>query len=100
MTTSTRINKSRRKIPEQWHAIVEDSSASGLSVLKFCIQQNIQYVSFSKWRQRQAINKKIHTDGCSQPASFIDVSSFVNENTSWNITLKLGNGVELVLNQT
>jgi hypothetical protein len=30
---------------------------------------------------------------------FIDVSTFVNESTHWNITLKLGNGVELILNQ-
>jgi hypothetical protein len=35
-----------------------------------------------------------------QPASFIDVSALVNESTHWNITLKLGNGVELILTQT
>lgn len=100
MATST-TTKSPRRTPEQWQAIVTNFSASGLSAPQFCKQQNIQYASFSKWRQRLSTTNVTQPCGGDQhaSASFIDVSSLVNENTNWNITLKLGNGVELILNQ-
>lgn len=99
MTTSTHTSKSPRKTPEQWRAIVEDFSTSGLSAPNFCKQENIQYASFSKWRKRLSTTQTEPVSSNEQVASFIDVSALVNENTNWHITLKLGNGVELVLNQ-
>ena len=100
MTTLDRTAKSPHRTPEQWTASVTDFLASGLSAPKFCKQQNISYASFSKWRQRLATKSIEQTRNNNQPASFIDVSSLMNESTHWNITLKLGNGVELILNQT
>ncbi len=99
MTTPHLIKKSPRKTQEQWQTIVDAFSTSNLSAPEFCKQQHIQYSSFSKWRQR--FSEKISTkEYCEEDASsFIDVSALVNENKNWNITLKLGNGVELVLNQ-
>jgi hypothetical protein len=91
--------KSPRRTPEQWTVIVTDFLASGLSAPNFCKQQNISYASFSKWRQRRATKNTVQTCDRDQNSSFIDVSTLMNENTHWNITLKLGNGVELILNQ-
>jgi putative transposase len=99
MTTLDRTAKSPRRTPEQWTASVTDFLASELSAPKFCKQQNISYASFSKWRQRLATSSIEQARNNDQPASFIDVSSLMNESTHWNITLKLGNGVELILNQ-
>jgi putative transposase len=99
MTTLDRIAKSPRRTPEQWTASVTDFLASGLSAPNFCKQQNISYAGFSKWRQRLATKNIVQTRDNDQSASFIDVSALVNESTHWNITLKLGNGVELILNQ-
>jgi len=43
MITPHLIKKSPRKTQEQWHAIVDDFSASNLSAPEFCKQQNIQH---------------------------------------------------------
>lgn len=85
-----------RRTPEQWQAIINDFSASDLSGAQFCKQKNIQYASFCKWRQR-LLN---HQDVSAEPA-FLDLSSLAGGATdpTWHITLKLGNGVELVLSQ-
>jgi putative transposase len=99
MTILDRTAKSPRRTPEQWTVSVTDFLASGLSAPKFCKQQNISYASFSKWRQRLATKNIDQVCDNDQPASFIDVSALVNESNHWNITLKLGNGVELILNQ-
>jgi putative transposase len=99
MTTLDHTAKSPRRTPEQWTASVTDFLASGLSAPKFCKQQNISYASFSKWRQRLATKNIDQVRDNDQSASFIDVSALVSESTHWNIILKLGNGVELILNQ-
>jgi putative transposase len=100
MTTQDRTVQFPRRTPEQWTASVTDFLESGLSAPNFCKQQNISYASFSKWRQRLATKNLDQVRDNDQPASFIDVSAQVNESTHWNITLNLGNGVELILTQT
>jgi len=89
---SPSITKSPRKTKEQWQAIVNDFTASNLSAPELCKRHNIQYSSFSKWRQRFAENTSIKEPYEQESSSFIDVSTLVNKNKNWNITLKLGMG--------
>lgn len=93
MTTS-RIFRSR----DQWQSIIDDFSLSGLSAPKFCEQNDIPYGSFSKWRLKlspSTLSSSVSSD------TFLDLSSLASADSEkhWNITLKLGNGVELVLSQ-
>lgn len=96
MTTS-RIFRSR----DQWQSIIDDFSSSGLSAPKFCEQNNLPYGSFAKWRLKLLPTKK---SSARKPSdhSFLDLSllpSVQEKDAQWHITLKLGNGVELVLSQ-
>lgn len=97
--TTTRTYRSR----DQWQAIISDFSASGLSGVAFCSQNNLPYASFSKWRSRLTSNQApdLQSDHNSA-ASFLDFSALSSgsQSSHWNITLKLGNGVELVLSQS
>lgn len=88
----------QRRTPAQWQTIVDDFVASGLSGQQFCQQNNIKYASFCKWRQRLlSVPEKTPMN---EAASFLDLSTLGDGNaSSWHITLKLGNGVELVLSQ-
>ena len=82
---------------EQWHALVTQWQASGVSAPKFCTEHNIAYSSFSKWRQFfDAQTEQIPE---AQP-SFVDLSALATDQpTGWHIILKLGQGVELELTQ-
>ena len=94
---------SARRTPEQWHTIIDDFSASPLSGAAFCKQHQIQYASFSKWRIKLLSSAKTVQPTRQTSSSFIDLASLTDQNTqdtmTWHITLKLGNGVELVLSQ-
>ena len=84
----------QRRPRSEWQAIIESFSRSGLSGAQFCKTQDIQYAAFCKWRQQLLPQAK--------PApSFIDLTTLPTDScdTRWRITLKLGNGVELLLNQ-
>lgn len=95
MTTS-RIFRSH----DQWQSIIDEFSASGLSAPKFCQINKVPYGSFSKWRKKLTAPSHPREPKSSQP-SFLDLGSLAPEpnSTQWHITLKLGNGVELVLSQ-
>lgn len=100
MDTTKPTAYSKRRSPEQWQEIIQSWSESGLSTKDFCQQSNINYVSFSKWRRRLAEEtshiEELHND----TPSFINISDLASsEDTTWNIVLKLGNGVELCLSQ-
>ena len=94
---------STRRTPEQWHAIIDDFSGSDLSGSAYCKQHQIQYASFSKWRQKLRPSTKAVQLVRQTSNSFIDLASLTDQKTqdapAWHITLKLGNGVELVLSQ-
>ena len=96
MTTS-RIFRSR----EQWQSIIDEFSASDLSAPNFCKQFNVPYGSFAKWRKKLASHSVQSVDPDPSDHSFLDLSSLAGTeaNNTWHITLKLGNGVELVLSQ-
>lgn len=86
---------------DQWQSIIDDFSSSALSAPKFCAQHNLPYGSFVKWRQK-LLPPSISPLAESSPSSFLDLSSLAGTDAQnrWHITLKLGNGVELVLSQT
>lgn len=96
---TTRTYRSR----DQWQSIISDFTASGLSGAAFCSQNNLPYASFAKWRSRLASDRAsdLQSNHAAE-ASFLDLSALSSDSQSghWNITLKLGNGVELVLSQS
>lgn len=94
--TTPRTVRSR----DQWQAIIDDFSSSGLSAPKFCEQHDVPYSSFSKWRQK-LLSSSVVSSSENSPASFLDLRSLAGADAknAWHITLKLGNGVELVLSQ-
>ena len=96
MTTRTYRSK------EQWQSIMDDFQTSGLSGAQYCSQNNLPYASFAKWRTRLSSNCQSVEPAGSSASSFLDLSGLSSRNPGgdhWNITLKLGNGVELVLSQ-
>ncbi len=95
MTTS-RTYRTR----DQWQTILDDFVASGLSAPQFCKQHNLPYGSFANWRQKLSVSTTTNATEPS-PASFLDLSALAGASSEnhWHITLKLGNGVELVLSQ-
>lgn len=87
----------QRLSAQQWQAFVEQQATSDLSAPKFCQQQNISYASFIKWRQKFSASSA-EAKPSSQTGDFVDLSSLAGSG-AWNITLCLGNGVELRLSQ-
>ena len=94
--TTPRTFRSR----EQWQSIIDDFSTSDLSAPKFCKQNDLPYGSFAKWRQK-LLSPSTTSNPESPTASFFDLGSLAGADpkSAWHITLKLGNGVELVLSQ-
>jgi putative transposase len=98
-------HRAARKSLAEWQAIVTQYDNSGLSANKFCNIHNIGYVSFCRWRKRiqeSSEPKKGNVSAQTQPQPFIHVSDLavMSPQQSWSITLDLGNGVQLTLNQT
>lgn len=93
--------KHQRRSAEEWQAIINHFKNSGLSGASFCRQQDISYESFCKWRQRLlgASRKSSRKEAAPKPSDFLDLSQLASSKNNWRITLKLGNGVELELNQ-
>lgn len=85
---------------EQWQSIINDFAQSTLSAPAYCQQHDIPYGSFAKWRIRLSARLS-QTDPVSAQPSFLDLSELspADSTAAWHITLKLGNGVELVLSQ-
>ena len=102
------MTHSKHRTPEEWQSIIDDFNHSGYSGAKYCRMTGTSYASFCKWRQK--FNRKDipvdevkaeHTQQVS--TDFIDLSSQLNSADQavggWNIRLRLGGGIELVLNQ-
>ena len=75
-----------RRSREEWQAIFEQFSASGLSRVAFCRREGIAKGTFSKWMHRI-------DDRAEQPAAFVELSPRVAPSSS---TLEAGE-FELVL---
>lgn len=87
-----------RRSSSEWQQIIEDQAQSGLSAPQYCEQHQVSYASFSKWRQHFSGTK---TPSDSMHSDFIDLSQVPDLSGSgyWNITLRLGDGVELRLSR-
>ena len=88
------MTKPIRRTDTQWKAINEQYLASGLKIGEFCEQHGVSYQSFYGWRRKNTDQKQSSPD-------FIELSSLelASNHQGWNIVLRLGNGVELQLNQ-
>ncbi|MEN9847411.1 MAG: hypothetical protein RL368_151 [Pseudomonadota bacterium] len=81
-----------------WEKVIADFQQSTLTAPKFCDAHGIAYASFCKWRHQFSTKEKVTENS---PSTFIDLQSLATTtHPSWNIVLKLGNGVELVLSQS
>ena len=87
-----------RRSSSEWQQIIDDQAESGLSAPQYCEQHQVSYASFSKWRQH-FLGTKTSLD--STHSGFIDLSQVpaLSGTGRWNITLCLGDGVELRLSR-
>ncbi|TYL46658.1 IS66 family insertion sequence element accessory protein TnpA [Marinomonas sp. IMCC 4694] len=89
-----------RRSSSEWQQIIDDQAESGLSAPQYCKQHQVSYASFSKWRQYFSGGK---TSPEASHSNFINLSqmSALSDSHSgrWNITLCLGDGVELRLSR-
>ena len=89
----------KHRTSEQWQTLLDQQRSSGLSAVQFCKQEGIGYASFCNWRKRLSDNP-LGQSPSSGEADFLDLSSLMGgSESSWNIVLSLGNGVELRLSQ-
>ena len=86
--------KRTRRSRNEWRKIIDSWQSSHQSAPEFCQANGLPYASFSQWRRRLAETALDH----SQSGGFLNLSSLNDQfSTAWNITLKLGKDVELVL---
>ncbi|SBS38104.1 hypothetical protein MSP8886_04391 [Marinomonas spartinae] len=87
-----------RRSSSEWQQIIDGQAESGLSAPQYCEQHQVSYASFSKWRQHFS-GTKASPD--SSHSDFIDLSQVptLSGTGRWNITLCLGDGVELRLSR-
>ena len=108
-TQSPRIKRRNRS---EWEQLIQAYKVSGLSSKQFCLANDLGYASFCQWRRRLSNEVENSHRGDSTEtvsSSFIDISGLSPlshgavgsspSSTSWQIVLKLGNGIELCLNQ-
>lgn len=96
----------QRRTADQWKGLVEHFNQCDQSGAAYCRENGIAYASFCTWRQRLSSSESLTTPNNESSApAFIDLNLLAQksmdhaQNTSWNIVLKLGNGVELCLSQ-
>ncbi len=89
----------RRSI-EEWRTINAQFEASGLSVQKFCAEQNLGLSTFSRWRQRLLrADADRQSPVESREALFLELdgASPTDSPSAWEVELELGPGVVLRL---
>ena len=90
-----------RRSSSEWQQIIEDQAQSALSAPQYCHQHGVSYASFSKWRQHFS---RLGTPSEASRSDFIDLSQVPTltgstDSGRWNITLCLGDGIELRLSR-
>jgi len=89
-----------RQTPEQIQSLVSQFQQSELSSTDFCKKYDLAYSSFYKWCKKYPVSVLASVNRSSPPTQFIDLQAMAApHHGGWNIILKLGNGVELVLSQ-
>lgn len=98
--------KRTRRTHEQWLELYEQWQASGLSAPAYCKSLSVSYQSFQNFRskfEKGELNVSPVPGKANEIPAFIDLGSLSNmaseQSSGWNITLRLGNGVELELSQ-
>ena len=88
--------KRTRRSRSEWQQIIEGWQTSQLTARQFCSDHNLAYASFCKWRRKLSQVSEV----ASEPENLFKLLP-VNESPggAWNITLKLGDNVELVLSR-
>lgn len=87
-----------RRSSSEWQQIIDDQAQSDLSAPQYCQQHGVSYASFSKWRQHFS---NLNASPDTPQSDFIDLSQVpaLSGSGRWNITLCLGDGVELRLSR-
>ena len=89
-----------RQTPEQIRSFVTQFHQSELSSVAFCKKHGIAYSSFYKWCKKYPVSAPASVNRSSPPTQFIDLQAMATPHHGvWNIVLKLGNGIELLLSQ-
>jgi transposase-like protein len=89
-----------RQTPEQLQGLVAQFNQSTLSSVEFCKTHGFAYSSFYKWCKKYNTQPLASVKNASPSPQFIDLQALAApHHGSWNIVLKLGNGVELLLSQ-
>ena len=90
-----------RQTPEQIQSLVTQFHQSELSSAVFCKKHGLAYSSFYKWCKKYSVSAPASVNRSSPPTQFIDLQAMAApHHGAWNIVLRLGNGVELLLSQT
>lgn len=53
------MNYSKRRTFQQWESLIQKQEQSDLSQREFCIENNIGYSTFTKWRQKSRGGDKV-----------------------------------------
>jgi hypothetical protein len=90
----------RRRSVETWRELVARQARSGLSVLAFCRQEQLNTWTFYGWRSRlrgrTAVAETAAVGGSTEPAAgFIDLGALSRSSSRCEIRLDLGGGVVL-----
>jgi putative transposase len=89
-----------RRSAATWGKIIDQYQQSGLSGAQFCRDKQLPYASFCKWRQHAAGPDNVVSASDSPQPDFVELNTWPDApDRPWRITLKLGNGVELLLSQ-
>ncbi len=90
-----------RQTPEQIQSLVTQFHQSELSSATFCKKHGLAYSSFYKWCNKYSVSALASVNKSSPPTQFIDLQAMAApHHGGWNIILKLGNGIELLLSQS
>ena len=94
----------KRRNRTEWEQLIQAYHVSGLSSKAFCTEHGLGYASFCQWKRR--LSSELALSDTKTVSSFIDIGALspvnhgsVDSSAAWQIVLKLGNGVELCLNQ-
>lgn len=98
--------KRTRRTHEQWLELYDQWQESGLSAPAYCKKSGLSYQSFQNFRskfEKGELSVAPAQEQGGQTPAFIDLGSLSDmaseRGSGWNITLRLGNGVELELSQ-
>lgn len=91
-----------RRTPEQWHELVEQQRASGLSIAEFARQEDLKYQTFFQWCKKIPVSPQESIYLNSAFPDFIEIGTAdtsAKAAADWLVELDLGNGVCLRVQQ-